>query len=89
MRCPVSGAEAATSSLPKSLATASPNSLIYSSQVDESVNSSTDLPFDGDALEELRLVGDLEAAQVGQIKRFSIDAPSRRRKTECNVLITG
>lgn len=37
--------------------------------------------------EELRLIGDLAKAQVGQTKRFSIDAP--QGNVECNVIVTG
>lgn len=37
--------------------------------------------------EELRLIGDLAVAQVGQPKRFSIDAP--RTNVDCNVVVTG
>lgn len=42
--------------------------------------------------DELRLVGDLATAQVGQTKRFSIDAPKVRHGKaipECNVIVTG
>lgn len=38
------------------------------------------------AEEELKLAGDLASAQVGVVKRFSIDVPGRDK--ECNVLVT-
>lgn len=73
MRCAVSSANAATSSLPKSLS--SPKSSI-----------TANIPEDK---EELCLVGDLATAQVGKVKRFSIDAPEGRRNSDCNVIISG
>lgn len=72
LRCAVSSANAATSSLPKSLS--SPKS------------STANIPEDK---EDLCLVGDLATAQVGKVKRFSIDAPEGRRNSDCNVIISG
>jgi hypothetical protein len=42
---------------------------------------------EGGVAEELRLVGDLASAEVGVIKRFSIDLP--RSNVDCDVVVTG
>jgi len=45
-----------------------------------------ELHKEGHGKEEVKLAGDLASAQVGVVKRFSIDVPGRDK--ECNVLVT-
>ncbi|KAL3089865.1 hypothetical protein niasHT_022497 [Heterodera trifolii] len=39
--------------------------------------------------EELRLVGDMTSARLGEPKRFSIDVPPHNGRVECNVVVVG